>query len=89
MIMNLIIWLIFGALAGWIASMIMRTDAEQGAVANIIVGILGALVGGFISRALGGPDVSAGFNLMSLIIAIIGAVVLLAVVRMFRRHSAV
>ena len=89
MIMNLIIWLIFGAVAGWVASLIMHTNAQQGAVANIVVGILGAFLGGFISRALGGPGVDAGFNLMSLIIAIIGAVLLIAIMRMFFRHSSV
>ena len=82
MAMNLILWIIFGALAGWIASLIMRTDAEQGAVANVVVGIVGAVIGGWIARALTGTDVT-GFNLTSLIIAIIGAVVLLAVLRAF------
>lgn len=80
--MNIILWIIFGALAGWIASMIMRTNAEQGAIGNIIVGIVGAFIGGMLSRALGGPDVT-GFNLTSLIVAIVGAVVLLFVVRLF------
>ncbi len=86
MILDLIMWVLFGALAGWIASMIMKTDAEQGALANIVVGILGAFIGGFLSRTLIGIDAS-GFNLTSLIVAIIGAVILLAIVRMFRRHS--
>jgi uncharacterized membrane protein YeaQ/YmgE (transglycosylase-associated protein family) len=84
MIMNIILWIIFGALAGWIASMIMRTNAGQGAMGNIIVGILGAIIGGFIVRALGGSGVT-GFNLGSLLVAILGAVVLLAIVRMFNR----
>ncbi len=79
--MGLILWIIFGALVGWIASLIMRTDAEQGAVANIIVGIVGALIGGGISRLLGGSGIT-GFNFMSLLLAIVGAVVLLFFVRM-------
>lgn len=84
MLINIIVWVLFGALAGWLASLIMRTDAEMGAGMNIIVGILGAFIGGFISEALGGPGVS-GFNLVSLIVAIFGAVVLLLIRRMFTR----
>lgn len=86
MIMNIILWIIFGALVGWIASIIMRTNAEQGAVGNIIVGIIGAFLGGAISRALGGPGVS-GFNLTSIIIAILGAVILLFFVRLFTNRG--
>jgi uncharacterized membrane protein YeaQ/YmgE (transglycosylase-associated protein family) len=69
MLLDIILWILFGALAGWIASLIMRTDAEQGALGNIVVGIAGAFIGGFLVRALTGNDVS-GFNLMSLIVAI-------------------
>ena len=82
MVMNLILWVIFGGLAGWIASMIMKTDAQQGMVANVIVGIVGALIGGWLARVITGNDIT-GFNLTSLIIAIIGAVVLLGVLKMF------
>lgn len=81
--MEIIAWIIFGALAGWIASMIMGTNAEQGAVGNIIVGIVGAIIGGFIMRALG-AEVS-GFNFGSLLVAIGGAVLLLFVMRLFSR----
>jgi uncharacterized membrane protein YeaQ/YmgE (transglycosylase-associated protein family) len=80
MILNLILWIIFGALAGWIASMIMNTNAEQGSVANIIVGIIGALIGGWVARAVTGHDYST-FSLAGLIVAIIGAVILLAVLK--------
>lgn len=86
MVMNLIVWILFGALAGWLASLIMRTDAQQGAVGNIVIGILGALLGGFISRALGGPTVT-GFNITSVVVATAGAVILLFFVRMFRRGA--
>lgn len=86
MVMNIFLWIIFGALVGWIASIIMRTNAEQGAVGNIIVGIIGAFIGGMVSQALGGPGIS-GFNLTSLIVAILGAVVLLFVIRMFTRRG--
>lgn len=84
--MSIIIWIVFGALAGWIASIIMKTDAQQGAMMNIIVGIVGALVGGFIMNSLGQSGVS-GFNVYSLLVAIGGAVVLLAIVRAFRGGS--
>ncbi len=86
MVTNLIVWIIFGALAGWIASIIMRTNAQQGAAANIVVGIVGALIGGFLVQLLGGSGVT-GFNFTSLIIAILGAVILLAVVKTFSRHA--
>ena len=82
--MNIILWIIFGALAGWIASMIMGTNAQMGALANIIGGIVGALIGGFLMNAFGAPGVT-GFNLTSLIVAILGAVVLLFLVGLFRR----
>ena len=83
---NFIAWILFGALAGWIASIIMKTNAEQGALGNIIVGIIGAFIGGFLFRTLTGNDVT-GFNIGSLVIAIVGAVILLAIVKMFRRSS--
>lgn len=87
--MGILAWIILGALAGWIASMVMKTDEQQGAVANIIVGILGAVIGGFLVELLGGSGVT-GFNLWSLLIAVLGAVVLLAIVRAVRggtRHT--
>lgn len=82
--MNYIVWIIFGALAGWIASMVMGKNKQMGAIANIIVGIIGAFLGGWLMSFFGGQGVT-GFNLPSLIVAIIGAVVLLFVVGLFRR----
>ena len=76
--MGFLAWIILGALAGWIASMIMKTDAEQGAIANVIVGIIGAVLGGFIMQLFGASGVS-GFNLYSILVAIGGAVALLAI----------
>ena len=83
MLLDIVLWIVFGALAGWIASMIMKTNAEQGAMGNIIVGILGAFIGGFLVRALTGasPDT---FSLSGLLVAILGAVILLAIVRAVR-----
>lgn len=82
--MNFILWIIFGAIAGWIASIIMGRNAQMGALANIVVGIVGALIGGFIMNAFGAQGVS-GFNLTSLIVAILGAIVLLFLVGLVRR----
>ena len=82
--MEIIAWIIFGALAGWIASMLVGTNEEQGGLLNIIVGIIGAVIGGFIVRALGGNGVT-GFNLSSLIVAILGAVVLLTALKVVHR----
>ncbi|HEX7259613.1 MAG TPA: GlsB/YeaQ/YmgE family stress response membrane protein [Candidatus Saccharimonadia bacterium] len=84
--MSIVAWIVFGGLAGWIASIIMRTDQEQGAVGNVIVGIIGAILGGYLMQALGASG-TTGFNFYSLIVAILGAVVLLAIVNMFRRGS--
>ena len=84
MLTNLIFWIVLGALAGWIASMIMGRNAQMGAGANIIVGIIGAVIGGFLMNAVGSPGVT-GFNLYSILVAIGGAVVLLFLVGLFRR----
>ena len=84
MLTNLIFWIILGALAGWIASMVMGRDSKMGAGANIVVGIIGAVIGGLIMNSLGSPGVT-GFNLYSILVAIGGAVVLLFIVGLFRR----
>src|SRR5215211_1283411 len=84
MLTNILVWILLGALAGWIASMIMGRNAQMGALANIVVGIVGALIGGFLMNAFGAPGVT-GFNLYSIIVAILGAVVLLFVVGLTRR----
>jgi uncharacterized membrane protein YeaQ/YmgE (transglycosylase-associated protein family) len=86
MLINLIVWILFGALAGWIASMIMGRDSQMGALANIIVGIIGAVLGGFLMNLFGAPGVT-GFNLYSLLVAIVGAVVLLFLVGAVRRAT--
>ncbi len=86
MLLTIILWLVFGALAGWVASIIMGRNAEQGGLANIIVGIVGAILGGYIMQALGGQG-TTGFNLYSLFVAVLGAVILLAIVNFFRRGS--
>jgi len=77
--MGIILWILFGALAGWIASLIMKTDGQQGTFANIAVGIVGALIGGFLMSLLGQSGVT-GFNLYSLLVAVLGSVLLLWIV---------
>ena len=83
--MNWLVWIIFGALAGWIASMIMGKNAQMGALANIVVGIVGAIIGGFLATNVFGVQGVTGFNITSLLIAIGGAVILLFLVGMVRR----
>ncbi|MDO8575581.1 MAG: GlsB/YeaQ/YmgE family stress response membrane protein [bacterium] len=82
--MGIILWIIFGALVGWIASIIMKTDAEQGAILNIVVGIVGAVIGGWLMSFFGGSGIS-GFNLYSFLVALLGAVVLIFIVKVLRR----
>ena len=82
--MNILVWILFGAIAGWIASIIMGRNAQMGAIANIIVGIIGAIIGRFIMNAFGSTSVT-GFNLYSMLVAVLGAVVLLFVTGLFRR----
>ncbi|MDD2822552.1 MAG: GlsB/YeaQ/YmgE family stress response membrane protein [Candidatus Daviesbacteria bacterium] len=82
--MGLILFVVLGAIAGWIASMVAGTNQEQGTLSDIVLGIVGALVGGFIMNFFGQTGVT-GFNFYSLFVAVLGAVVLLYVVRLFQR----
>lgn len=84
--MTILSWIIIGALAGWIASLITRRGREMGALMNIIVGIIGGVIGGFIMNLFGGPGVT-GLNLWSLLVACGGAIVLLLIVNAFRRRE--
>ena len=85
--MNFIIWLIVGGIIGWLASMIMKTDGQQGIILNVIVGIVGSFLGGWlIAPLLGTGTVNSGdFSIMGLVSSLIGAVILLAIVNVFRR----
>lgn len=85
MVMSLIIWIIVGAFAGWVASIIMKTDEQMGAVANIVVGIIGAFLGGWIVSLFGSSPDTGELNIPSILTAILGAVVLLAIVKAVRR----
>jgi uncharacterized membrane protein YeaQ/YmgE (transglycosylase-associated protein family) len=84
---NFIVWLILGGIIGWLASKVMRTDAQQGIFLNIIVGIVGAMLGGFlISPLLGAATINQNdFSLAGLLVSFLGAVVLLAIVNLVRR----
>jgi uncharacterized membrane protein YeaQ/YmgE (transglycosylase-associated protein family) len=79
---SLILWLLFGALIGWLASIVMRTDAQQGALLNIVVGIVGAFIGGFLMNREVAPSV---FSLSSLLTAFLGAVILLGIFNLATR----
>ena len=84
MLWNIISWLVVGGLAGWIASIIMKTNAQQGALANIIIGILGAFIGGFIVQLLSNGDGVDTFSIPGFIVAVLGAVILLWIVKAVR-----
>lgn len=84
--MDIVLWIVLGALAGWIASIITRTDAEQGWLGNIVTGIIGAFIGGLVLKLFGANGVT-GFNVPSILTAILGAVVLLSLIKGFRRSN--
>lgn len=84
--LGLISWIIIGALSGWIASMVTGNNERMGAGANILVGVIGAFIGGFIMNIFGGSGVT-GFNLWSLFVSVIGAIILLLIVNAFSRKN--
>lgn len=85
--MGWLAWIIFGAIAGWLASMIAGTNERQGCLLNIIVGIVGAFIGGFIYNVFTGTPFDFGFNITSFIVAVAGAVILLLLLTGLRRRS--
>ena len=90
MVLNFFLWLLFGALVGWLASLVMRTDAQQGLLLNIVVGIVGAFLGGLVFNfmGIGGSSINnSDFSLGALLVSFVGAVILLAVVNLVRRGS--
>jgi uncharacterized membrane protein YeaQ/YmgE (transglycosylase-associated protein family) len=84
--MNFIVWLIVGGLVGWVASLVMGTDAQQGTVLNIIVGIVGAFVAGLVVTPLLGISTinQNNFSLAGMLVSLVGAIILLAVVKLLR-----
>jgi uncharacterized membrane protein YeaQ/YmgE (transglycosylase-associated protein family) len=87
--MNLIIWLVIGGIVGWLASLIMKTDAQHGIILNVIVGIVGAFLGGYLLAPMFGHGTinSGDFSVMGLLLSLVGAIILLAVVNLIRRGS--
>jgi uncharacterized membrane protein YeaQ/YmgE (transglycosylase-associated protein family) len=88
--MNIIIWLVVGGLIGWVASMVMRTDGQQGIFLNVVVGVVGAALGGwFLSPLFGVSTINqSNFSVPSLLVSLLGAVILLAFVNLLRRGTA-
>jgi uncharacterized membrane protein YeaQ/YmgE (transglycosylase-associated protein family) len=84
--MGILVWLIVGGVVGWLASIIMRTDGQQGILLNVVVGIVGALLAGFVvSPMLGIGTINQGISLATFLVSLVGAVILLAIVNLFRR----
>ena len=81
---GIIVWLVVGGIVGWLASIVMRTDAQQGILLNIVVGIVGAFLAGLI---VGGGSINEGITLTSFLVSLVGAIVLLAIVNLFRRGA--
>jgi uncharacterized membrane protein YeaQ/YmgE (transglycosylase-associated protein family) len=84
--MGILVWLIVGGVVGWLASIVMRTDAQQGVLLNVVVGIVGALLAGFIvSPMLGVGTINEGISIATFLVSLVGAIILLAIVNLFRR----
>lgn len=88
--MNFIIWIVVGGIIGWLASLVMKTDAQQGIFLNVIVGIVGALLGGWLLAPLFGTGTinQDNFSLPSLLVSFLGAIILLLIVNLVRRGAA-
>lgn len=84
--MEILLWIILGLVAGWLASIVMKTNSQQGPLTDIILGVLGALVGGFVLNLFGANGVT-GFNIYSLLVATLGAILLIWVGRFFQRSA--
>lgn len=82
--MGIIVWILFGAFIGWIASLIMKTDSQQGAILNIIIGIVGAIVGGLVMKFFG-QDTGGDVSFYGFFVALMGAIILIATVKVLRR----
>lgn len=82
---GIIVWLVIGGIVGWLASLVMRTDAQQGILLNIVVGIVGAFLGGLIFNR--GDINEAPLSVGAFLVSLVGAIVLLAIVNLFRRGS--
>jgi len=83
--MEIIMWLVVGGVIGWLASIIMRTDGQQGIILNIVVGIIGSFIGGLIFSQ--GDINNAPLTVMTFLVSLVGAIILLAIVNLVRRSS--
>ncbi len=83
--MGILIWIIVGGLVGWLASLVMRTDARQGILLNIVVGLVGAVIAGFLFG--GGASINQQISIMSFLTSLLGAIILLAIVNLVRRGA--
>jgi uncharacterized membrane protein YeaQ/YmgE (transglycosylase-associated protein family) len=87
--MGIIIWLLVGGVVGWLASLVMRTDAQQGILLNIVVGIVGAVLAGWlISPLVGVGTINQGVSIGTFLVSLVGAIILLAIVNLLRRGTA-
>jgi uncharacterized membrane protein YeaQ/YmgE (transglycosylase-associated protein family) len=86
--MGIVIWLVIGGIVGWLASIVMKRDGSQGILMNVVVGIVGALLGGFlISPLVGVGTINDGVSIGSILVSLIGAIILLAIVNLFKRGT--
>ncbi|MEY3721694.1 MAG: hypothetical protein RL618_2213 [Pseudomonadota bacterium] len=87
--MNFIIWIVVGGILGWVASIIMRTNAQQGILLNVVVGVIGALLGGWLIAPLFGTGTinQNDFSIGSLVVSLLGSVILLAIVNLYQRGA--
>jgi len=83
-IMNILLWIVFGAIAGWVATLIKPNTGSKGLLGNLVIGVVGSFVGGFVFNLFGGEGVT-GFNVYSLLVAVVGAIVVLAIVGAVRK----
>jgi uncharacterized membrane protein YeaQ/YmgE (transglycosylase-associated protein family) len=85
--MDLLLWIVFGGIVGWVASLIMRTDSQQGIFLNIVVGIIGTFLGGWLMQVLNINQGVTGFNLSSFFVSLTGAVVLIVLVKVVQKAT--
>jgi uncharacterized membrane protein YeaQ/YmgE (transglycosylase-associated protein family) len=84
--MSIIAWIIVGGIAGWLASIVMQTNRRQGCLVDIIIGVIGAFIGGWLMSQLGVNTEVTGINIPSILVAFIGAVVFLGILKLFQRN---
>ena len=84
--MSIFAWIIVGGIAGWLASMVMQTNNRQGCLMDIIIGVIGAFIGGFVMSQLGVDRDVNGLNIGSILVAFVGAVILLGILKLFQRN---